>query len=101
MTKKAPIILAAATTAAVVTLIATHAQGYYWHHILPNRLFKQMRRQLADEANVTGGWINMQPDAGWQDDRLIAAYRGGITTTTNTFRFTVSETGALIDLTRD
>ncbi|WP_179395160.1 hypothetical protein [Lacticaseibacillus absianus] len=101
MKKRTALIFAAAGTAALAATLASHAYAYYWHHILPNRLFKRVRNTIASEQDITGGWINMSPDAGWQHDKLIATYRGGITTATTTFHFNVAEDGTLMDLTRD
>ncbi|WP_225047005.1 hypothetical protein [Lacticaseibacillus kribbianus] len=100
MAKRLHYAAATALVAGAAGFTATRAYAYYWHHYLPNRLFKKVSAQIADAADRTGGWINMTPDAGWVDDHLIATYRGGITTATATFTFVVSQSGKLLSLTR-
>ncbi|MFD1392761.1 hypothetical protein ACFQ3L_04035 [Lacticaseibacillus jixianensis] len=72
----------------------------YWHRRLPNRLFKTIKTQLAAPSTITGGWIDMNPDGSLVDGKLMASYRGGVTTTSGTFHFTVAETGKLVTLDR-
>ncbi|WP_262314853.1 hypothetical protein [Lacticaseibacillus parakribbianus] len=100
MAKRLHYVAAAALVATAASFATTRAYAYYWHHFLPNRLFKQVSAQIADSTTRTGGWINMTPDAGWVADHLVATYRGGITTANNTFAFTVSQSGELLSLKR-
>lgn len=78
----------------------TYLNHVYWHKTLPNKLFRRVQTELAEPSSITGGWIDMNPDASLVDGKLLASYRGGVTTTSGTFHFTVTETGKLVHLDR-
>ncbi|MFD1431956.1 hypothetical protein [Lacticaseibacillus yichunensis] len=63
-----------------VGVIAESARRYYWHHLLPNRLFKVMKQDVATTHTVTGGWIEMDPAYLTEGSFSQATYQGGVTT---------------------
>lgn len=92
----------AAGTLSVAALLAayTYLNHDYWHRRLPNQLFKRVRTEIAAPSTITGGWIDMNPDGSLVVGKLMASYRGGITTSGGTYHFTVAETGKLVTLDR-
>ncbi|MFD1429844.1 hypothetical protein [Lacticaseibacillus mingshuiensis] len=79
-------------------VIAESARRYYWHHLLPNRLFKEMKQDVATTHTVTGGWIEMAPVDHADGTIWQAAYQGGVTTEDGAvINFTVSATGQRLD----
>ncbi|WP_054664966.1 hypothetical protein [Lacticaseibacillus camelliae] len=98
--KKTTALAASVLGLSTLAAATTYLNHVYWHKTLPNRLFKRVQRELAAPSTITGGWIDMNPDASLVDGKLLASYRGGVTTTSGTFHFTVAETGKLVTLDR-
>lgn len=84
--------------------IAHFVTNNYWHHRLPNQLFKRVKRILAAKGDISGGWIDMTPAAGVVNDAVVASYHGGVTLTTSTgqheYQFDIAEDGSVLDLSR-
>lgn len=98
--KKSAVLAVGLLGFGTLTAAYTYLNHVYWHKTLPNRLFKRVQHELAAPATITGGWIDMNPDASLVDGKIMASYRGGVTTTSGTFHFTVAETGKFVTLDR-
>ena len=97
--------ITAATTLAAIAGGAGLAklQKYYWQKFLPDRLLAKMKQKTARRGQLTGSWIAMTPDAALRGDKLMAAYRGGVTFKDKTgnqraVSFQIAADGQLLDL---
>ncbi|MCI1894870.1 MAG: hypothetical protein LKJ29_01070 [Lactobacillus sp.] len=98
--KKSHQALAFVATATLVGLGAQALNHLYWHRLLPNRLFNQIKPVIVEPAQITGGWMTMAPEAALVAGKIVASYRGGVTTDHDIYRFQVSESGTILSLNR-
>lgn len=97
------LFLAAALTVATAALTTAHYLTHdYWHRRLPNRLYRQVQQILAAKGQISGGYIDMTPAAGYVRDRLVASYHGGVNLATasgaHAFEFDIAEDGTVLAL---